>query len=66
MTAIKVVESPKRTRYILCDVQGNMAVSITGRMNRTFAEAQAEAENRGLKVQAYGDIYEITNPKYQS
>lgn len=66
MTAIKVVESPKRTRYILCDVRGNMATSITGRMNRTIEEAQAEADNNGLTVTVCGDIYEITNPKYQS
>ena len=66
MTAIKIVESPKRTRYILCDVQGNMATSITGRMNRTIAGAQAEADNMGLTVTAIGDIYEITNPKHQS
>ena len=66
MTAIKIVESPKRTRYILCDVRGNMALSITGHMNRTLSDAQAEAAEKGLTVSAVGDIYEITNPKYQS
>ena len=60
MTAVKIVESPKRTRYILCDVRGNMVMPITGRMYHSFAEAQAEAEGIGLKVQTYGDIYEIT------